>query len=211
MTSNARLSLVLVIAAAVFVLLAATLGGGGSDESVVANPSDLVRSDSLRISDAPAGAVEFVEFLDFECEACRAAHPAVTELRERYGDRVAFVVRHFPLHNNSDGAALAAEAAADQGAFTEMMDLLFETQPEWGEKSTSQREVFFGFAEVLGLDMDRFGAVYDDPATLEKIYRDMADGMAAGVEGTPTFFLGGDKLRPSSFEDLVNSIEEAIG
>lgn len=182
-----------------------------SDSVTSGNGTQLVRADSQRISDAPDESVTFVEFLDFECEACRAAHPAIAELRTRYGDEVSFVVRNFPLHKNSEAAARAAEAAAAQGMFIEMMDLLFETQPEWGEKSSSQEEVFFGFAERLGLDMDRFRDVYDDPATLEKVRRDQADGQALGVSGTPTFFLNGEKLDPSSFEDLVTAVEHAIG
>lgn len=213
MKKNTAIPIGMVAAAMVAVLVAAWSGSGGSPtanadagEAAV----QLVRTDSQRISDAPGDAVTFVEFLDFECEACRAAHPAITELRTRYGDEVSFVVRNFPLHSNSEAAAQAAEAAAAQGQFIEMMDLLFETQPEWGEKSTSQEEVFFGFAEQLGLDMEQFTEVYRDPATLEKIRRDQADGQALGVSGTPTFFLDGEKLQPTSFDELVAAVEDAI-
>lgn len=204
----------MVVAAIVAVFVAAWSGSGGSptvtDSEAGEAEVELVRSDSQRISDAPDDAVAFVEFLDFECEACRAAHPAITELRTRYGDEVSFVVRNFPLHTNSEAAGQAAEAAAAQGRFIEMMDLLFETQPEWGEKSTSQEEVFFGFAEQLGLDMEQFTEVYRDPATLEKIRRDQADGQALGVSGTPTFFLDGEMLQPTSFDELVAAVEDAI-
>ena len=171
----------------------------------------LVRADSQRISTAPTDAIAFVEFLDFECEACRAAHPAIEELRTLYGDRVSFVVRNFPLHRNSEAAARAAEAAASQGRYIEMMDILFARQPEWGERTSSQEALFFGFAEQLGLDMVRFRQVYDSPATINRIRRDKAEGQALGVSGTPTFFLGGEKLQPSSFEDLVTAIDLAIG
>ena len=87
---------------------------------------------------------------------------------------------------------------------------LFETQTEWGEKSSSQEGVFFGFAEDLGLDMDEFRSVYDDPATEEKIERDQADGRALGVSGPPTFFLNGEKLEPETFDELVATIEAAV-
>lgn len=217
MRKNVVLPIGMVLVAVLALLIAASRDDGESTTEAAEGAPDvadevvLVRADSQRISDAPGDAVVFVEFLDFECEACRAAHPAITELRSTYGGEVSFVVRNFPLHNNSEDAARAAEAAAVQGKFVDMMDLLFETQPEWGERSSSQEEVFFGFAETLGLDMDRFREVYDDPATLEKIRRDKAEGQALGVSGTPTFFLDGEKLEPSSFEDLVTAIEQAIG
>lgn len=216
MKKNVLLPIAMVLVAVVSLLVAA--GRGDDDEITQVSESragggdvQLVRADSQRISEAPIDSVTFVEFLDFECEACRAAHPAITELRTTYGSEVSFVVRNFPLHNNSDSAARAAEAAAAQGMFIEMMDLLFETQPEWGEKTSSQEEVFFGLAEQLGLDMNRFRQVYDDPATVEKIRRDKAEGIALGVSGTPTFFLDGEKLEPTSFEDLVTAIEQALG
>ena len=215
MKKNIAIPLGMVALAIMAVLAAARSSDDGSTAVAAGSDSgeaevELVRSDSRRISDAPDDAVAFVEFLDFECEACRAAHPAITELRTRYGDQVSFVVRNFPLHNNSEAAAQAAEAAAAQGQFIEMMDLLFETQPEWGEKSSSQEEVFFGFAEQLGLDMEQFTEVYRDPATLEKIRRDQADGQALGVAGTPTFFLDGEMLQPTSFDELVTAVEDAI-
>ena len=215
MSRNLKISLAMVVAAVAVALLAANAGdgddpggaSGGSDAASGEVP--VVRPDSQRLSTGNTD-VTFVEFLDFECEACRAAHPAVEELRARYGEEVTFVVRNFPLHNNSVAAARAAEAAAAQGKFEEMYDRLFESQPEWGEKDASQEDVFFGFAEELGLDMEEFRAVYDDPATVEKIERDQADGRALGVTGTPTFFLDGEKLEPESYEDLIQRIEQAI-
>lgn len=212
MSRNLKLSLGLVVAAVVVAFIAASgsnddVGGGsGSDGEAVS----VVPADSRRLSEGSSDVV-FVEFLDFECEACRAAFPAVEELRSTYGDRVTFVVRNFPLHNNSVAAARAAEAAAEQGAFEEMYVRLFETQPEWGERSDSQEQVFVGFAEDLGLDMAEFRRVYDDPATVDKIERDQADGRALGVTGTPTFFLDGEKLEPESFDDLVAAFEQALG
>lgn len=115
-----------------------------------------------------------------------------------------------PLHNNSEAASRAAEAAAEQGKFEEMYDILFATQPQWGEQQTSQEAVFFGFAEDLGLDMERFRRVYDDPATVERVRRDRADGEALGVTGTPTFFLDGEKLVVWTFGELVERVEAAV-
>lgn len=214
MRKNITIPIAMVFVAVLALLIAVRVGDDETPlpdeiETGVAE-TQFVRADSHRISDAPASALAFVEFLDFECEACRAAHPAIAELRAEYGDDVAFIVRNFPLHNNSEAAAQAAEAAAAQGKYIEMVDLLFETQPEWGEQDISQEAVFFGFAEQLGLDMESFRDVYEDPATIDKIRRDKSDGLALGVAGTPTFFLDGEKLEPSSFDELVTAVEDAI-
>ena len=213
MNKNLKISLFLVGLAVVAALVVANTGG--DDPAATATGGDtraerLVRPDSPRLSTAPDGEVTFVEFLDFECEACGAAYPAIERLREDYGDRVTFVVRYMPLHNNSEAASRAAEAAAAQGKFEAMYDRLFQTQAQWGEKDTSQENVFFGFAEEMGLDMVRFRADYDDPATLARVRRDRADGEALGVTGTPTFFLNGEKVEVSNFDELVAQIDRAL-
>ena len=211
MNKGLRISLVLVVVAAVAVIALANLGGDDSPAVPAGSRAErVVRPDSQRLSTAADGKVTFVEFLDFECEACRAAYPAIEQLRKTYDGRVTFVVRNFPLHNNSEAAARAAEAAAAQGKFEEMYDKLFETQVQWAEKDSSQESVFFDLAEQLGLDMDQFRIDYDDPATIERIQRDKSDGQALAVEGTPTFFLNGDKVQADSYADLTKQIDEAL-
>ncbi len=211
MSKNLKISVALVAVALIAVIAIAKAGGDDSTADPAASPSDrLVRPDSQRLSTAEDGKATFVEFLDFECEACGAAYPAIEQLRADYDGKVTFVVRNFPLHNNSEAAARAAEAAAAQGRFEEMYDMLFQTQSEWGEKDTSQQDVFFGYAEQLGLDMAQFRAVYDDPATVAKIQRDKADGVELGVEGTPTFFLNGDRVEVSSLAELIELIDAAL-
>ena len=212
MKKNLKISLGLILAGVVAVVVAASVAGDDTENA--STPDEraerLVRPDSQRLSVAKDGKVTFVEFLDFECEACGAAYPAIEELRKRYGDRITFVVRNMPLHFNSEVAARAAEAAADQGKFEEMYGRLFETQKQWGEQRTSKQDVFFGFAQELGLDMERFRARYDDPATLERIRRDKEDGRALGVTGTPTFFLNGEKVEISGFDELVQLVDDAL-
>ena len=212
MTKNVKISLALIIVAVLAVAVAVAISGNDTDTA--ATPEErarrLVRPDSQRLSVADDGEVTFVEFLDFECESCGAAYPAIEELRQRYGDRITFVVRYMPLHFNSEAASRAAEAAADQGQFEAMYDRLFLTQAEWGEQQTSKEDVFFGFAKDLGLDMARFREVYDDPATAARVRRDREDAEALGVTGTPTFFLNGEKLQVSSFDELIHKIEDAL-
>ena len=211
MKKNVLISLGLVVAVLIAAVVIANIT---SEPDAVAQGSTaevLVRPDSQRLSTAADGKVTFVEFLDFECESCRAAYPAVEQLREQYDGRVTFVVRHFPLHFNSEAAARAAEAAGAQGKFEEMYQMLFETQSEWGEQKTPMDDVFIGFAEDLGLDMVKFNEDFNDPATLAKVQRDQADGKALGVTGTPTFFLNGTKVEAMSGADLVDQIDAALG
>lgn len=170
--------------------------------------AQLVREDSPRLSEE--GDVVFVEFLDFECEACLALYPTIEEIRAEYGDRVTFVVRYLPLHTNSVEAAQAAEAARDQGQFEAMYKALFDNATQWGHQETSQREAFFSYAEELGLDMERFEQVYDDPATLERIQQSAADAEALGVASTPTFFVDGQRLEPTRIEDLTDPLDDAL-
>lgn len=211
MNKNITIPLGLIAAALVAVVAIGATSGDGDDTPPARSASDrVVRPDSQRLSTAEDGKVTFVEFLDFECEACGAAYPFVEQLREAYDGRVTFVVRHFPLHNNSVAAAKAAEAAGAQGKFEEMYQKLFETQSSWGESSESKEEVFFGFAEDLGLDMEAFKADYDDPATEQKVNRDQADGRALGVQGTPTFFINGDKIEARSADEFVAKLDAEL-
>jgi protein-disulfide isomerase len=183
-----------------------------SATAVEAGPGQLVRENSHRLNDPQDARVTFVEFLDFECEGCRAAYPIVEQLRAEYGDHVEFVVRYFPLsgHFNAERAARAVEAAAQQGQLEAMYHKMYETQPEWGEQRTPADDVFRGFANALGLDMSAFDTAYNDPTTLERIRLDQRDGQELGVQGTPTFFINGEQVRLRNPDDLRNAIEVAL-
>lgn len=199
--------LVLVFAAA------AVLQLRSSDQpAAVSGQGELVRDNSHRLSKAPKGAVTFVEFLDFECEACAAAFPAIEQLRATYGDRVTFVVRYFPLdgHFNAKRAARAVEAAAQQGQFEAMYRKMYETQTEWGEQQVGQDALFRQFAQDLGLDLAAWDAAYNADPTMARIQTDIDDGAALGVTGTPTFFLDGQRLEPTSYDDLTTAVEKAL-
>ncbi|WP_217181170.1 thioredoxin domain-containing protein [Streptomyces sp. AC495_CC817] len=173
---------------------------------------ETVRTDSHVLDDAGADAVTVVEFLDFECEACGAFYPIVEDLREKYDGEITYVVRYFPLpgHINSTQAALAAEAAGQQDRFEDMYAKLFETQSQWGEQREETPEVFRGFAEELGLDLAAYDAAIADPATLERVESDKADGTALGVQSTPSFFIDGELVQLQAWGDLEAAIEKAV-
>jgi len=171
-----------------------------------------VREDSHRLTDPESSTVTFVEFLDFECEACGAAFPYVEQLRAEYGDRVTFVMRYFPLpsHFNSTNAAVAAEAAARQSQLEAMYQKLFESQSEWGEKQDSQAPLFRTYAEELGLVMGQYDADIADPSTLERVKSDFDDGVALGVASTPTMYVNDVLVELTSFEDIRTAVENAL-
>ncbi|WP_308125960.1 DsbA family protein [Nonomuraea ceibae] len=203
----------------VFVLAVAVLFAFGrpgpeavEQAGLSAGESQLVRADSHRLQSAADGKVTLVEFLDFECEGCLAYYPAVEELREDYARKVTFVARYFPMpgHFNGERAARAVEAAAAQGAFEAMYRRMYETQPQWGEKRVPADETFRGFAKDLGLDLAAWDRAYDDPATLARIRKDMADGRALGVQGTPTFFLNGTRIEPRTLAEFRAAIDAAL-
>lgn len=172
----------------------------------------VVRPDSHVLDDGGEGSVTVVEFLDFECEACGAFYPIVEDLREQYAGEITYVVRYFPLpgHANSTNAAIAAEAAAQQGRFEDMYHRLFETQGEWGESQVSRADVFRTYAEDLGLDMDAYDASVADPATAARVEADFADGRALGVSSTPTFFIDGAPVTLQTWDDLEAAIGAAV-
>ncbi|RII95588.1 disulfide bond formation protein DsbA [Clavibacter michiganensis] len=183
-----------------------------ADPTVAPSTAELVREDTRYLDEVGEDAITVVEFLDFECEACAAMYPYVEQMREKYAGQINVAVRYFPIpsHRNSQNAAVAVEAAAQQGQMQAMYSRMYETQAEWGEKQTPEIERFRGFAEEIGLDMAKFEAAVTDPATLERVISDRAEGTALGVTGTPTFFVDGKMLELTAFEDLDLAVQSAL-
>jgi protein-disulfide isomerase len=217
-STNLKVSAALIAAFAVVVVAVFFIAGRSDPEASAdgGNGGDvqMVPEDSHRLGEPGAGGVTLVEWLDFECESCRAAYPFVEQLREDYAGRVTFVARYMPMpgHANAENAAVAVEAAAQQGAFEAMYHRMYETQAEWGEQQESKADLFRTFAEDLGLGLDM--AAYDeavaDPATLERVLSDRDDGLALGVQGTPTFFVNGEKVEVETTTEFIELIETAL-
>ncbi|WP_354256050.1 thioredoxin domain-containing protein [Agrococcus sp. UYP10] len=189
-------------------------GGGAATDASVAPASEpaLVESSTHILDDAGPDAPVLVEFLDFECEACGAVYPTMEALREEYQGEVTFAIRYFPLpgHFNSGNAAVAVEAAAEQGAFEAMYQRMFETQSEWGEARVSAADRFRGYAEELGLDMAAYDSAVEDPETLARVEQDFQAGVALGVSRTPTIFLDGEQLDIQAIGDIEAAIQAAL-
>lgn len=135
--------------------------------------------------------VKIVEYADFQCPACAAAHPAVSQLLADYPNDVQLTFKHFPLssiHPNALSAAKAAEAAGLQGKFFEMSDLLFQNQSTWSRNSRAE-DIFVEYASSLGLDVEKFKTDMNDATIAAKIRSNYAEGVQKQVRGTPTFFV----------------------
>jgi Na+/H+ antiporter NhaA len=131
--------------------------------------------------------VTVVEYGDFECPYCGQAEPVVRELLRDFGD-IRYVWRHVPLsdvHPHAQLAAEAAEAAAEQGGFWELHDLLLQHQ------DALDPDDLIGYAEQLGLDVDRFAKFLRERAGAARVAEDVDSADLSGVTGTPTFFING--------------------
>jgi protein-disulfide isomerase len=150
-------------------------------------PVDPARDHIQGPDDAP---VTLVEYGDFQCPHCGRAYPILKSIQKTMGDQLRFVYRHFPIsedHENAIPAAEASEAAAAQGKFWEMHDLLFEHQNRLDDKS------LLGYARQLGLDLDRFTQDMREHTYGERVKEDFSSGLRSGANGTPTFFINGDR------------------
>jgi protein-disulfide isomerase len=178
----------------------------------VAAATPIVADNSHRLDVAEDGKVTLVEFLDFECEVCGAVYPTVEEIRDEYAGEITYVLRYFPIpsHQNSMNAAIAVEAAAQQGELEPMYQKMFETQKAWGEQRESKAGLFRQYAQELGLDMATFDKSVADPATQARVESDFDAGLALGVNGTPTFFVNDEMVTLTSVEDLRTALDAAL-
>lgn len=172
-----------------------------------------VLTEQDHIKGAAAGEVVLVEYGDFQCPACRSYLPMLNQLQEDFGGRVTFVYRHYPLrsiHPQAQAAARASEAAALQGKFWAMHDMLFENQSEWAGKRNAQ-EMFAEYAAALELDRETFQADLESDAVKDKVQQDFSGGNVAGVPGTPTFFLNGTRIsNPQNYNAFKAILEQAL-
>ncbi len=136
---------------------------------------------------APMAPVSIVEFSDFECPHCGAAHPVLARTLEEFSGKVNLVFKQFPLdgHKNAAPAARAAVAAQQQGKFWELADLLFEHQRELSAEKID------ALAKEAGVDMAKFETARESHDVWQRIENDKKEGVDLGVQGTPSLFING--------------------
>lgn len=194
----------------VLTMLIAIIQFSSSEQPAIASDSNLlVREDSrtLGLDDAP---VTLVEFLNPECIACGAGHPIVQSILEDYEGQIRYVVRYFPNHPNSILAVVAIEAAGEQGMYWEMLDIIFDRQTQWIERTTPQTDQFITYAEELRLDMETFIIDLQNPAYIELAERDLQDAQLLNLRGTPTFFVNGQLVYGMQDRVIRRLIDEAL-
>lgn len=167
----------------------------------------------IDVSDSPAkgpsGApVTLVEFSDFECSFCGRLVKTLEDIKENYGDQLRIVFRQFPLqmHTNAQKAAEASLCANDQGKFWPMHDLLFQEQSQLGVVALKDK------ASRLGLDRSVFDSCLDSGRYAEKVQKDLRDGSALGVNGTPAMFVNGIPLPSGAlpYDAISKAVDEEI-
>lgn len=148
--------------------------------------------------DAP---ITIIEFSDFQCPFCARFHidtlPSIMNEYIKNG-QVKLVFRDFPIqsiHPNALPASVAAECANEQGKFKEMHDLLFENQREWNNQNTNDViSTFNQYASKMNLEEEEFDSCLRNGKYIEEIQKDLDDGRAYGISGTPGFFVGNDQI-----------------
>jgi protein-disulfide isomerase len=196
-----------VIAVIIVVLLGGAVIFSGA-KTQVDNEGIVVAS---HIKGNPDATVTLVEYSDLECPACAAFQPVLNELLSQYENQIRFEYKHFPLpmHTYAMQAAVAAEAAGQQGKFYEFHDMVFENQDEWA-KAATPNVIFIKYASDLGLDVELFKKQINSSLLRDKIKQDLKDGHELSVTGTPTFFLDGKKMEFNTYQAFIEQVAHAV-
>jgi protein-disulfide isomerase len=156
-------------------------------------------------ADAP---ITLLEYGDYECPFCGEAQPIVREIQRRLGDSLCFAFRHFPManvHPHAEHAAEAAEAGGELGAFWPMHETLFANQDALDDESLAQ------YAASLGLDEARVLQEVISNAHTHRIREDFRSGVRAGVNGTPSFFINGQRYDGArALEPLLDALSQPV-
>lgn len=165
-------------------------------------PANVISDDDATLGrkDAP---ITIVEFADFQCPYSREASFTMRELALKYPDKIHYIYRDFPLseiHPLAQKSAEASECAADQGKFWEYHDKLFQNQSDLSEQRLYQ------FASELNLNLSFFRSCLDSGTYKDEVEKDYEDGLQAGVRGTPTFFINGNKVQGAIPKEIFEKI-----
>ena len=163
------------------------------------------------IKGSDTAAVTLVEYSDFQCPACGQFQPVVEEVLASYGDSLKFEYKHFPLiqiHQFAEPAAIAAEAAGQQGKFFEYAHLLFINQAVWSK--TNPAPFFTKYAEELGLNLEQFTRNQKSSMLKDAVRTQFDEARGLGLTGTPSFYLNGQKMNITTIDDFKAQIAAAF-
>lgn len=208
----------------IVVLVAATVLVGGFIYSMLAiesrdmksaqsaaksNESALVREHSPMAGNKDAR-VTIVEFFDPACGTCRAFHPIVKGILRDHSGKVNLVVRYLPLHPGSSEVVKILEAARMQGKFWEALEAAYATQSAWAINHQAYPDLFWASISNVGLDPEQTSRDIQNPAVIQNIEQDIADGRILGVDKTPGFFVNGKPLVEFGQRQLLELVNEAL-
>ncbi len=158
-------------------------------------------------TDAP---VTIVEFFDPSCEACRAFHPIVKQIREEFPESVRVVLRYTTFHKGSDEAVRILETARIQNIFEPVLEAMLDAQPKWATHGNPNLNIAWEAARSAGLDIEKAQRDMLMPDITAILNQDMADVKNVGVQQTPTFFVNGRPLPSFGAEQLYRLVLEEV-
>lgn len=165
-------------------------------------PRQQVSADDDPFLGTDGAPIEIIQFAEFQCPYCGKVGPTIDRLLEEYPGKLKIVYRDFPLgfHDRAIPAAIAANCAGEQGKYWDMHAVLMDNQTKLSDTDLA------GFAQGVGVDMDKWTTCLKDPAQEAEVKKDMEDASAVGVTGTPAFFINGVLLSGAVPYDQFKSI-----
>lgn len=216
--------IVVLVIAGMFGLFALTSDGSTNSSFKAYDPTVVQTTDHIEgisvnpalqaeVDQNTADKVVLIEYGDFQCPSCGAFFSVLQQLESDFKDDLAVVFRHFPLsqiHPDAMAAHRAAEAAARQGMFFEMHDLLYLRQQQWAG-SGDVTNILESYAEELGLDTSQYQTDVAAAETFDRINVDIDSAAPLGVNATPTVFINGERVDEApTYETLTKIINQAL-
>jgi protein-disulfide isomerase len=158
--------------------------------------------------------ITIVEFSDFACPYCAKAHKIAKKINARYPDKIKFIYRDLPLHENSIDLALAARCAGEQGEFWEMHDQIFANQSALPTDPLELKPLIYDLAGTLGINAALFDKCFSEKKYTSNIAVDLEDAITLKTEGTPTWFINGrvmtGYLEDNAFIAMIDNYLETL-
>ncbi|MGH7784845.1 MAG: DsbA family protein [Candidatus Binatia bacterium] len=209
--TNSGMPVIIIVAVLIVVIVGAYFLYNRSSEQKAANNINSVKPTPVAVSNpviapegatpphmlgSPTAAVTVEEFADFQCPSCGDKYPIIKQVQSLYGSRIKFIFRNFPLqmHDKAYDAAVAAEAAGLQDKFWDMQNQLYTNQKSWSV-DPNYREVWAGYAQKIGLDVEKYKNDMAGLQTKSRVDADMARGRALQVNSTPTVYINGKSVQ----------------
>ncbi len=211
MIKNNIVATTAIAAVAIFALAAFLYQGNQEKPDAVAGKDEnqLVRSHSF-IYGPKKAPVTIVEFFDPACEACRAFHPIVKQILEKFPKSVRVVIRYTTFHKGSDEVVRILETARMQNIFKPVLENILEKQPTWAFHRAPDISKAWQAAADAGLDVTRARKDMMKPEITAVLTQDMADVRAMGVKQTPTFFVNGKPLPSFGARQLFDLVRQEV-